>query len=217
MTSRSSSLKTAFLPLFAAPLMLSIGLAAVQADVAAPSAADTAYAAYEVAKLAEGRLRIERMREEPPVLKFTALDGREVDLASLRGKVVLIDFWATWCAPCRQAVPELQRWSRRSVSEPFVILSVSSERSKHDVREFVTDKGMTWPQFLDERGELDQELDVGSLPTYVLVDHTGVILHRASGWSPGIQSELSRRITKAIKEAKKAGALPPAPDAPGKQ
>lgn len=141
-----------------------------------------------------------------PEFELVTLDGTYMTAEDLKGKVVLIDFWATWCAPCRAAIPDLQRWSRRSASDPFVILSVSSERDEHSVRQFIAEKGMSWPQFLDEKGDLDRELDVGSLPTYVLVDHTGVILHRASGWGPGIQSDLARRITKAIKEARKAAA-----------
>ena len=83
----------------------------------------------ELAKQAAGQLRVTEMRSKPLELKFTAADGREVDLAKLRGKVVLIDFWATWCGPCIAELPNLTRVYNAYHDQGFEIVGISFENS----------------------------------------------------------------------------------------
>ncbi len=139
-----------------------------------------------------------------PDFELTTLDGAQLNSKDLKGKVVLLDFWATWCAPCRLSIPEIRRWAKKHAADPLVVVSVTTERDEALVKRFISEEKMSWPQIQDRDRFFDQQLNVTGLPTYVLVDHQGVIVHRASGWDLGISSALSSRINKAIKAAKKA-------------
>ena len=83
----------------------------------------------EIAEPAAGELRVAEMRTKPLEMKFTAADGREVDFAALRGKVVLIDFWATWCGPCIAELPNLTRVYNAYHDKGFEVVSISFENS----------------------------------------------------------------------------------------
>jgi thiol-disulfide isomerase/thioredoxin len=96
--------------------------------------------------------RIADLKTKPLDLKFTALDGRAVDFASLRGKVVLLDFWATWCGPCVEEVPHVVAAYRKYHDQGFEIVGVSLDQDKDAVQAFTAANGMTWPQYFDGQG-----------------------------------------------------------------
>ncbi|HEX4138730.1 MAG TPA: TlpA disulfide reductase family protein [Candidatus Methylacidiphilales bacterium] len=85
-------------------------------------------------------------------LKYTAVDGTPVDLAQMRGKVVLVDFWATWCPPCRDEVPNVVAAYRKYHDKGFEILGVSLDGDKQALLAFTAQNGMTWPQDFDGKG-----------------------------------------------------------------
>lgn len=137
-----------------------------------------------------------------PAFAATTLDGVPIDSASLEGKVVLIDFWATWCAPCIAALPALERLAKRMEDEPLVVLSVSADRSEEVLRAFLGEHGISWPQVWDRGLRLSKGLfEVTGYPTYVLVDHTGEVIYRVSGGGSAIDTEIARRVSAAVKQA----------------
>ena len=139
-----------------------------------------------------------------PDFSMVTLDGEYLTSEDLQGKVVLLDFWATWCAPCRTALPALRRLSKKMKKDPFVLISLSSE-DEGVIRAFVEANGMNWPHYRDERGHFFQELfQARTLPTYVLIDHEGIIVFRSTGWSSSRERALTSRVSKAIKTARKA-------------
>jgi thioredoxin-like negative regulator of GroEL len=148
-----------------------------------------------------------------PDFALVTLDGDYLTAEELRGKVVLFDFWATWCAPCLQAIPELRVLARRRAGDPFVLVSVSADHDEPTLRAFLREHAITWPQVWDERHEFTNQCQVKSFPTYILVDHTGEIIFSASGWGPGIERDLQRKIFSAVRAARKsattAAATPP--------
>jgi thiol-disulfide isomerase/thioredoxin len=159
--------------------------------------------------------RARQLLEEPrrarvpmmPEFEAETLEGEQIDSAQLAGKVVLFDFWATWCAPCRQSVPTLRRLHRRAAKkgDPFVIVGVPGDDGFSPVRHYVEQEHIEWPQIWDESHVLAGRLfQVRGLPTYVLVDHEGMILFRASGWNRGIATELRRQVAKAVDAARRA-------------
>ena len=138
-----------------------------------------------------------------PDFEIVTLDGEYLTSYDLQGKVVLLDFWATWCQPCVAAVPHLRNLSKRSTKQPFVLLSIGTDGDEAVLREFVSKHRMNWPQYWDSRREIVRMFDVKSYPTYILVDAEGVMVYRTSGWSDAIGHEISGRITAAVRHAKK--------------
>ncbi len=143
-----------------------------------------------------------------PDFSVSTLDGKQISLADLRGKVVLVDFWGTWCVPCVVSVPSLVSLNKRFEKEPFVLLSVSSDFDHDTWRNFTQDHKMTWPQVLDRNDKVQRIFSVNSFPTYVLLDHEGVIRHRSSGFNLYVEEQIAAAVTKALAAAKSAPAVP---------
>jgi thioredoxin-like negative regulator of GroEL len=131
-----------------------------------------------------------------PDFEAVLADGRTVSLEGLRGKVVLIDFWATWCGPCRDAIPELKELVRMHGERGLVVLSISVDEDEAAWRRFLQKNGMTWLQCRDGQHELSRRFDVHSFPTYIVLDGEGVIRHRLGGTDP--QWSLKARLRKTL-------------------
>ena len=111
-------------------------------------------------------------------LKFISTDGRPIDLAALRGKVVLIDFWATWCGPCMQELPALRETIAKFKERGVEIVGISLDKDRDKLNTVVAREKMTWPQFFDGNGwknELAVRFGVQSIPALWLVDQQGVL------------------------------------------
>ena len=114
--------------------------------------------------------------------RLEGLDGTDVSLSDFGGKVVLINFWATWCAPCRAEVPDLQAAYEAHQSDGLVILGVNVEESRAAVEPFVADFGMTYPVLLDETGDVLKLYRAIGLPMSILIDREGLIQARHIGY-----------------------------------
>ena len=145
-------------------------------------------------------------REEcAPDFSVVTLDGQYLTLKELRGKVVVLEFWATWCQPCHEAMPALKHLAKAMAGEPFVMIGVSADHSREEASHYVDKEALGWPQVWDERGRITQTFGVSSFPTRLLINHDGRIVHRESAWNSrtGLD-DLSSEARKALAAAKKA-------------
>lgn len=129
-----------------------------------------------------------------PNLEFTALDGvSQIDLESLRGKPVLLTFWASWCGPCRQELPELEKLVGELAKEGFVLITINMDQSPEMGMRFLQQHDIDVPAYRMDQRELSQ-LGVRSLPTNVLLDREGRPVRIFNGYSPALPSEIRRLV-----------------------
>ena len=136
-----------------------------------------------------------------PDFSFTSNEKQLISNSSLRGKVVLLDFWGTWCPPCRESVPTLRDLQKKYAGKGFALVSVSSDDDEDVWRTFIEAQKMNWSEYIDLSGEVLSAFNVESFPTYVVLDKDGVMRFRQSGFAQGTEGELVDAINKALKRA----------------
>lgn len=156
-----------------------------------------------VAQRARSLIADPRRAREAIVPAFTirTLDNHVLTDEKLRGRVVLLDFWATWCGPCLQALPDLERLQKRMEDEPFVMVSISADRSQGDVEVFVAKEELEGHHAWDGPQGLAGLFGVRTFPTYIVVGPEGRILYRDSGWSSRSSRNLSAAVSRAVRKA----------------
>lgn len=126
-----------------------------------------------------------RAREEfAPDFQVTTLQGQELALKQMTRKVVVLDFWATWCPACRESVGELKELSHKYPSDKIVLISISADENEAAWRDFVAKKKMEWPQCRDTDGKLRNSFGVHAFPTYLVIDGDGIVKRRIVGMNP---------------------------------
>ncbi len=134
-----------------------------------------------------------------PDFAFNTLEDQSVSNASLRGKVALIDFWGTWCPPCRESVSILKNVQKKYNGKAFQLVSISSDDDEDVWKTFVSSQHMDWAEYLDSSGTLQQAFQIDSFPTYIVLDKDGVVRFRQAGLSSTTQDDLEDAINKALK------------------
>ena len=146
------------------------------------------------------RVDLARARMAPP-FSISTLDGQHISLDSLAGKVVLIDFWATWCAPCLQALPHIRDIVHGFEGQPFVVISVSLDKDEREWKSCVQKNHMTWPQYRDGsmQGPIARSFDVQGLPATFTIDADGVIADQHLG-DANFEGKIKKLIANAVAE-----------------
>ncbi|MGD8451718.1 MAG: TlpA disulfide reductase family protein [Phycisphaerae bacterium] len=136
---------------------------------------------------------------EAPDFKLKTPDGQEVHLAELRGKVVLLDFWATWCGPCKRAMPGLQKLQERMKDKPFVLYGVNTFERGGDPAKYMKSQGFTYGLLLKGNATARQ-YHVKGIPTFYVIGHDGKIVYVGAGG--GREAELEAAVQRALSQIK---------------
>jgi peroxiredoxin len=135
-----------------------------------------------------------------PDFSLKTLEGQEVTLASLKGKVVLIDFWATWCGPCRESIPHLVDLYKHYREKGFEVIGVSVDKGEAEVvRRFSKAMDIPYPILIASE-EVTRSYGVTALPTTFLIDREGNIQERVIGFNSRIAKELAAKVKKLTSE-----------------
>ncbi|MBI1821483.1 MAG: TlpA family protein disulfide reductase [Nitrospirae bacterium] len=136
-----------------------------------------------------------------PDFRLKNIKGEFISLESFRSKVVLVNFWATWCAPCRAEMPSMEELYRHFNRKDFEILAVSSdEDGLRSVKPFQEEYQFTFPILIDETLQINDLYGVSSIPTSIIVDRNGIITNRFFGavdWNDPRQRDLVDQMIKS--------------------
>ena len=143
-----------------------------------------------------------------PAFAVTTIDGQRVSLDDFKGKVVLLDFWATWCGPCREALPHMRTIAKNFQGQPLVVLSVSLDADEQKWKDFIEKNGMTWLQYRDGgfTGPVAKMFAVEAIPHTFTIDADGVLQDERIG-DASIEGKLKKLVGRAreLRAAEKPG------------
>lgn len=125
--------------------------------------------------------------------------GEEINLDKLKGKVVLLDFWGTWCEPCRISLPKIKELAATVDPSKVAIISVDEGDSREKWEQFVQANGMTWAQVYDGDLSMHRAFNVDGFPRYYVLSKDGIILVEFKGWSSAGEATISKAIDEALK------------------
>ena len=134
-----------------------------------------------------------------PEIFGQTVEGKAVKLSDYRGKVVLVNFWGTWCPPCRDQIPhEVEMMTTKYQGRPFTIFGVAKD-DKETLASFFQAQKLPWPNIVDGNGRIGKEWDVQGYPSYLLIDPKGVIVR---SWVAGARAQtVWSEVEQAVKEA----------------
>jgi len=135
-----------------------------------------------------------------PEFALAAKDGGEVSLAGLEGQVVMVNFWASWCGPCREEMPHLEALHQRYSSLGFTLLGVNVDKDSADAAEFLEETPVTFPILLDPESSVSELYDVIAMPTTVLVDRHGNRRYIHHGYKAGYENDYQAQIRALLRE-----------------
>jgi thiol-disulfide isomerase/thioredoxin len=133
-----------------------------------------------------------------PAFALTATNGERLSMDDLQGKVVLLDFWATWCGPCREALPHMKHIAQKFAGQPLVVLSISLDDDEEKWKSFIAKNEMTWLQYRDGgfEGPIARLFDVKAIPHTFTIDSDGVLQEEKIG-DASIEGKLKKLIAEA--------------------
>jgi peroxiredoxin len=151
------------------------------------------------------KLSIEKPQKDTAAPDFTLVDlaGRRISLKELKGKVVFLNFWATWCGPCREEMPMMEMLHREFKDQGLAVVAVNFREDKQAVRSFFDELGITFQVLLDPEGEVCDRYGVFSLPLTYLIDRDGRFIGKAIGIRPWDGADAKALIRDALERKTK--------------
>jgi len=138
--------------------------------------------------------------EVAPDFTLKSLDGKNTRLKEYRGQVVLINFWASWCGPCRQEMPLLDEIYNKYMRAGLVLFSVNLDEQRDPAAEMARTLKVSYPVLFDERKDVSRAYQVGTVPVTVLIDRAGVVRYVSEGYKPGYEQRYIEKLRELLNE-----------------
>jgi peroxiredoxin len=135
-----------------------------------------------------------------PDFTLKAMDGRNLRLQEQRGQVVMVNFWATWCGPCKQEMPHLNALYQKYKDSGFVLLGVNIDDDPRKAAAMAASYGLKFPVLFDADKKVTRTYDLGSMPSTVLIDRNGVVRHIHRGYRDGLEATYDAQARALLKE-----------------
>jgi len=135
-----------------------------------------------------------------PEIGLRSLDGDQIRMRNLRGKVVIVDFWASWCGPCREELPVLNRLYERYKDQGLVVIGVSQDTQARNARGFLRRTPVDFPVVIDDDHEVAGRYDPPRMPSSYIVDRRGVVRHVHEGFRSGDERTIEQQVRRLLRQ-----------------
>ena len=135
-----------------------------------------------------------------PDFVLKSSNGKNLKLSEHRGEVVMINFWATWCGPCRQEMPLLNRLHEQYRKAGFTLLGVSVDDKPQAAQEMARQLGVGFPVLFDSEKQVSRRYDVDAMPTTLIIDREGKVRYIHRGYRPGYEARYEEQIKELLKQ-----------------
>jgi peroxiredoxin len=133
-----------------------------------------------------------------PELTLKDLSGKTISLSSLAGKVVILDFWATWCAPCREEMPELQKFYKKYNAQGLEVVGISVDKAPDGIKSFIDKLKVTFPVAHDDGHKVADKYSPPRMPSSYIIDRKGVVRYVHGGYRAGDAAEFEKEIKELL-------------------
>ena len=140
------------------------------------------------------------LNKPAPDFTLKGLDGKNLKLSEYVGNVVFLNFWASWCAPCREEMPLLDALHQKYKDLGFVVLGVNVEEQTDLARSYISRRPVKFPILLDPQNQVSKAYNVIAMPTSVLIDRSGNMRYLHQGYKAGDEAQYSKMVKKLIRE-----------------
>jgi thiol-disulfide isomerase/thioredoxin len=138
--------------------------------------------------------------ESAPDFTLKSASGANLKLSEFRGEVVLVNFWASWCGPCRQEMPLLSELHEQYRDLGFTVLGVNVEEDTRTARKLLEDAPVSFPVLFDSDSVVSREYDVVAMPSTILVDRNGKLRYLHKGYKPGLEAVYQQQVRDLLRE-----------------
>ncbi len=138
--------------------------------------------------------------EKAPDFTLKTIQGENLNLAEQRGKIIVINFWASWCGPCRKEMPVLQQFYEKYNDLGVSVWGVNVEQENQAGRDFLKGLNLTFPILFDQTNNISATYEVKAMPSTVIIDRDGIIRYVFRGYKDGYEKKYAKAIKKLIRE-----------------